>query len=99
MVHNNKLKNQLEVPLLGYREGGLRWKMQLKLCQGCELQHSKSFEREKLNPFHLPRLSIPEEGDNGKSEGEIAKCSESPGGLNVQQKTQVHFFWKKDFIL
>lgn len=71
--------------------------MQLKLCQGCELQHSKSFEREKLNPFHLPRLSIPEEGDNGKSEGEVAKCSESPGGLNVQQKTQVHFFWKKDF--
>lgn len=25
--------NQLEVPLLHYREGGLRGKMQLKLCQ------------------------------------------------------------------
>lgn len=46
----------------------------------------------------LTRLSRQEEGDKGKSEGEIAKCFASLGGLNVQQKTEVQFFWKKDFI-
>lgn len=70
--------------------------MQLNLCQRGrdELQNSKSLKREKLNAFHLfTRLSRPEEGDKDKSEGEIAKCSASPGGLSVQKKIQVLFLW------
>ena len=44
----------------------------------------------------LTRLSRSEGG--GKSGGETTKRSASLGGLGIQQKTQVPFFWKKGYI-